>query len=105
VGLDATVYDDDSCETKLGSMRIGNIATVGDLRREIEKIPGEFPILLKRVIYNGSHCGDEVPANLVADLKAELDQLPAGPDWLNEFKIGLTTLCEIALKSGKPIMF
>jgi hypothetical protein len=105
MGLDVQVFQDDDHEVSLGHVRIGNISAVVDLRRELESFSSEFPILLKQVIHDGTHCGDSIPANLVAGLKSELTRIPHGSEEINKFKSELIGLCEIALKYKRAIVF
>jgi hypothetical protein len=105
MGLDARVFQDDDQKVSVGHVRIGNISTVADLRRELESFSSGFPILLKQVIQDGSHCGDSIPASLVASLKTELTRIPHGSEEINKFKSELIGLCEIALKHKRAIVF
>lgn len=54
---------------------LGNIALVRLLRTELEREAGEFPILLGRVVCNGTHCGDWLNLEDIGTLKAELEKL------------------------------
>ena len=40
--------------------RIGNLAQVGLLRRELERETPTFPLLLMKVLYSGTHAGNLV---------------------------------------------
>jgi len=104
MGLDASFYQDAENEICLRHIHIGNVAMVWYLAEEIEK-NGKFPLILERVLYSGSHCGDEIAANSIADLKDELIRLPDVPSEVRRFKDGLIALCEIALKQNRPITF
>jgi hypothetical protein len=55
--------------------RIGNMALVGMLRAELDRAPEKFPILLKQVLYSGTHCGDYLSLDDVGRLHAELFSL------------------------------
>jgi hypothetical protein len=105
MGLDAQVFQDNDQEVSLGHVRIGNISAVVDLRQELEAFSSEFPILLKRVIQDGTRCGDSIPASLVAGLKIELTRIPHGSEEINKFESELIGLCEIALKHKRAIVF
>lgn len=55
----------EACEHEDGYLvahRIGNVALVSSLRRELGRWPERFPEVLSRVIYDGVHCGDSIPA-------------------------------------------
>jgi hypothetical protein len=62
----------ESCEHEgcLLSMFLGNITRVGNLRsflRHLQGNPGpKFPILLEKVLYNGTHTGDWIPVKTIA---------------------------------------
>jgi hypothetical protein len=105
MGLDASVYQDDENEIRLCHVRIGNFAGVIELRQEIQKSGGEFPLIMEGVLFNAFHCGDEIAAVQIDQLKGELNRLPDGTPALNEFKAGLIKLCEIALQHKRPITF
>lgn len=105
MGLDATVWADDDCNSELASVRIGNVSLIGDLRKEIRLMSGSFPAILDRVLYSGSHCGDEIPADLVAELRQELLRLPNGSNWLEDFRKDFLGLCQIAIDRKRPIHF
>lgn len=73
-----TDWDDFPCEHKIRRLvyhRLGNIALVGLLRAELARDQEAFPLLLKKVLYNGSHCGDWLPLNLISELRMELEKL------------------------------
>src|SRR6185436_14322396 len=38
--------------------RIGNVAMVGLLRTELAREPEKFPLILKQILYSGTHSGD-----------------------------------------------
>ncbi len=105
MGLDATVWADDENEHELAGVRIGNIAHVGELRKEVADLPADYPLISGRVLYSGSHCGDEIEAGEVAALQAELQRLPNGSEYLSQFRAELLELCEVALKHGRAITF
>jgi hypothetical protein len=88
--------------------RIGNIAMAAFLRERLGDI-GEtrFPVLLQRVLYNGTHCGDAIGARRVPDLAAEL-RILAGmhlPNELGDFLSTMKELCDASLATGNPIVF
>ena len=105
MGLDATVYADDDCEDELASVRIGNVVHVGALCGEVAALEGDYPLILGWVLYSGSHCGDQITAQEVGALQAELRRLPEGPDYVGQFRAELLRLCEVALEHGRPITF
>ena len=105
MGLDATVWADNENEHELAGVRIGNIAHVGALRKEVAALPSDYPRISGQVLYSGSHCGDEIEADEVKALQAELQRLPDGSADLDMFRAELLRLCEVALKHGRAITF
>jgi hypothetical protein len=71
-----------------------------------------FPVLLGKVIYSGTHCGDHLSVRNVAKLAAELDRLKSftiadktlDKD-LQMLRRKLLKLVRIALNIKKPIAF
>jgi hypothetical protein len=78
MGVDATIYkirfeaipaDDDSSDYEALHVRIGNAATVAYLAVLIEGLPdglARFPLILTRVLYGGTHAGDQIEVHDVA---------------------------------------
>jgi hypothetical protein len=92
--------------------RIGNVALVAALRAELERFPGQFPLILSKVVYNGTHCGDFIADQDVQRLRSEVEALadvrynnPDMEELIREFKSQMSDLVESALRIGKPISF
>lgn len=92
--------------------RIGNLGQVSYLRSELNREPEAFPVLLRKVVYNGSHAGDYLSAEDLADLAIELERLsrlvcstPTNQEYVDQFHQQMTELVEVALRVGKPISF
>ena len=68
-------------------------------------LPADYPLISEQVLYSGSHCGDEIEADKVVALQAELRRLPDGSKYLSQFRAELLELCEVALKHGRAITF
>jgi len=88
--------------------RIGNIALVAFLRDEVEKIgKSTFPIVLGKVLYSGTPCGDAIPARDVAALSRELKSFERHQltRELGDFVVDMKELCEASLATGNPIVF
>jgi hypothetical protein len=68
---EACVHED-GC---LVSHRIGNIVLVAVLRSELGRWPERFPMILSRVIYDGIHGGDFIPAVEMHQLVPEVAAL------------------------------
>ena len=105
----------DSCEHGgyLVSLFLGNITRVKNLRgflRGLQGKPGpRFPILLEKVLYNGTHTGDWIPRDKSPALLKEVETVLHSRDILSdsekEFFDNMKELCEASIKTGNPIMF
>ena len=72
--------------------------------------PGpKFPILLKKVLYDGTHTGDWIPIKESPALLKEVDTVLHSSDILaeseKEFFNNMKQLCEASIATGNPIMF
>lgn len=87
---------------------LGNIASVAYLRGFLEdNSPNSFPLLLGRVVYSGTHCGDCIAASDVPQLLAEtrrLQGLTSDPLIL-QFTNDVIELAEASIATGNPIVF
>ena len=54
---------------------LGNIGLISLLRFELKREPSQFPILLEKVVYSGSHCGDWLSLETVKEMQVELERL------------------------------
>jgi len=105
----------EACEHEgyLASEFLGNITRIRNVRefvRGLQGTPGpKFPILLKKVIYDGTHTGDFLPAKDTPRLKKEVDLVLQSSDILTqgekEFFEAMKRLCEASLSTGNPIGF
>jgi hypothetical protein len=105
----------DSCEHEgyLLSMFLGNITKVGNLRsflRSLQGSPGpKFPILLEKVLYNGTHTGDWIASDKSEKLLKEVETVLHSRDILaeseKEFFENMKLLCKASIETGNPIMF
>jgi hypothetical protein len=105
----------DSCEHEgfLISEFLGNITRVKNVRdflRGLQGSPGpKFPILLKKVVYDGTHTGDWLPIKQTPALSKEVDLVLASRDILTpgerEFFEAMKRLCEASIATGNPIGF
>jgi hypothetical protein len=117
MGLDAHVLfrgvDPDNCNILkdcLVSKRLGNVAMIALLRDELRKLTdaeASFPIILTRVIYNGTHSGDEIAARDVPQLRRELELLSkkSAQDSVKQFVHAMNELCDASLQTENPIVF
>lgn len=104
-----------SCEHQgfLASEFLGNITRVKNVRDFLKGLQGEpgpkFPILLKKVVYDGTHTGDWLPAKQTPALLKEVDLVLASRDILTpgekEFFENMRRLCEASIATGNPIGF
>jgi hypothetical protein len=94
-------------------MFLGNITRVGNLRSFLRALQGKpgprFPILLEKVIYDGTHTGDSIPLNESPALLKEVEIVLHSSDILaeseKEFFGNMKELCEASIATGNPIMF
>lgn len=86
-------------------MHVGNVSHVWALRDEVATLTAGYPLISDRVLYSGSHCGDEITADEVGALQAELRRLPDGSADLNQFRAEFLELCAVALKHSRAITF
>jgi hypothetical protein len=105
----------ESCEHGgfLLSLPLGNISRISHLRTFLRGLQGKpnprFPILLERVIYNGTHTGDWIPREESPALLKEVETVLHSRDILadseKEFFDNLKQLCEASIQTGNPILF
>ena len=105
----------DACEHEGGFLvvhRIGNIALIASLRAELGRRPDKFPVTLSRVICDGTHCGDFIPAADLPRLASEVESLadlycdePDMEQCMREFAVQMRELVCAALLVGKPLVF
>jgi hypothetical protein len=105
----------ESCEHEgfLVSEFLGNITRVKNVREFLKGLQGDpgpkFPILLKRVAYDGTHTGDWIPIKQSPALLREVNLVLGSSDILTpgekEFFDSMKRLCEASIASGNPIVF
>lgn len=106
---------EESCEHGgyLLALPLGNITRVQRLRgflRHLQDTPGpRFPMLLTRVLYDGTHTGDCLSSKQAARLLKEVDTVLHSKDILadseKEFFDHMKQLCEASIATGNPVMF
>ncbi len=71
-----------------------------------------FQLILSRILYSGSHCGDLIPAAELSKLAREVEALAEihcedadMERFLREFEAQMIELLDAALRVGKPIVF
>lgn len=107
--------NNEACVHKNGvalTHRLGNLAIISLLRKLLSVHAMEFPLILKKVIYNGSHGGDHLTLEQVNDLKEEVAHLSqihcldAEEEMaLRTFQRQLQELVDVSLLLKKPIAF
>jgi hypothetical protein len=105
----------ESCEHEgyLVSEALGNITRVGNLRsflRHLQGKPGpRFPMLLTKVLYDGTHTSDWISSEHAEKLLKEVNTVLHSSDILadseKEFFNSMKRLCEASIQTGNPIMF
>ena len=105
----------ESCEHNgfLVGESLGNITLAKHLRDFLRGLQGEaaprFPILLKKVVYDGTHTGDWIGSKDAAWLLQEVDTVLHSSDILSESEKGffasMKRLCEASIATGNPIVF
>ena len=105
----------EACEHEgyLVSEFLGNITRIQNVRefvRGLQGTPGpRFPILLKKVVYDGTHTGDwispkESPA-LLKEVNLVLHSIDILTPGEKEFFESMKRLCEASIATGNPIGF
>jgi hypothetical protein len=104
-----------ACEHTRGVLlhhRLGNIALIALLEDELARESGRFPILLKQVLYSGTHAGDFLSVEAIPSLQDELRTLaafkcstPEADVFLAEFRAQMSELADTAMSVDKPIAF
>lgn len=98
-------------EGHLVAERIGNLSFVAHIREWIKAHAGAakqtFPVLLEKVVYSGTHCGDCITSTDAGLLLREVETLrPVAEDEFHRaFLSTMTKLCEASLASGNPLFF
>ena len=105
----------ESCEHEgfMVSEFLGNITRAQHLREFLRGLQGEpgpkFPMLLKRVVYDGTHTGDWISSDHMPALMNEVNLVLHSSDILTqgerEFFESMKRLCEASTKTGNPIVF
>ena len=108
MGLSATIYLDSDTDEEIANMRIGNIGMVGHLSDLIgEQLPLQS-VLMDKVLYSGSHCGDELTLSEVKLALDEIHHLQESPQKDSDLVFFLEkfgNLCATALEAERGITF
>ena len=87
--------------------RLTNVGGAGMLHAELAKLgtPADS-LLLARVLFSGSHCGDDIPLDEVPRLQAEIAAVsPRAQERVAEFLQDMSDLCTAAIAEGNAITF
>lgn len=105
----------DACEHENGVLlhhRLGNVALIGLFRQLLNAYGDRLPVIVKKIIYSGTHAGDSLSLDVVKELAAEMDLLSQIHDndrqneqFLRHFEQQLRDLVECSRKVEKPIAF
>ena len=114
IAFDAWNYRD-ACEHENGVLlhqRLGNISLIGLFRQLLNAHVDRLPVIVKKIIYSGSHAGDSLSLEIVEQLGAEIEALGQiherdrkNEQFLRDFEQQLRELVECSRKVGKPIVF
>src|SRR5207253_1992444 len=90
--------------------RIGNIALISELRQQAGAVLDENSVVLSKVLYSGTHCGDAIDAQVFPNLEQELSLLhrhaeKVGSEYLKRFSADVVELITAAKSEGNPIVF
>lgn len=104
-----------SCEHGgvLAAERLANITLAKHLRQFLKGLQGtagpRFPILLDKVLYDGTHTGDRILSRYAPGLLNEVDLVLHSSDILapseKAFFHSMRRLCEASIETGNPIVF
>jgi hypothetical protein len=108
MGLDASVYRDSREEERIASVRLGNASLIAYLNTAIAERAPEAQVLLAKVLYSASHCGDTITTIEVRDIERELRVVETrcsdDPD-IREFVRNFRVVSGVALEHDRPITF
>ncbi|WNZ26901.1 hypothetical protein HJG54_34240 [Leptolyngbya sp. NK1-12] len=91
--------------------RLGNSSDIGYFSKAISNLfPDGTSLLLEKVLYSGSHCGDTLDLGELDQLEAEINLLKRQLDenrtvLLEQFIQSMTELIQAARREGNPIVF
>ena len=88
--------------------RLGNTAEIRALREEAMRLIGPESVVVKRVLYSGTHSGDAIPVESVSSLAAEVSSIHNASLQSAEFRRfidAMKELVRVAEEEGNPIVF
>lgn len=90
------------------SHRLGNISAVSALREEATRLVGPDSLTVQKALYSGTHSGDTIAGDSLAELAAELDSVKKTKQPSPEFLLFLQAfedLINVANREDNPIVF
>lgn len=93
---------------RLIGKRLGNIALIGHVGLFLEGQPSiQFSLIRARVVYEGAHTGDWIPAAFATELleEARMLQRASSDPIVARFAAALTELSEASVAIGNPVVF
>jgi hypothetical protein len=106
MGLDAVIYKDESEEGRLASKRLGNLDRIVFLRDSASRILGKRSLVVSKILYDATHCGDSLAISQLPMLAVELQVLEREADThVQIFARDMLELIHTALSHDRPIHF
>ena len=108
MSLHASVYLDEDDALLIESVPLGNAAMVWHLSELIRTNSPDARVLLSKVLYSGSHCGDRLSKDDMAIASRELDEVRVklGHDKsVEEFVSNFGRIITVALEHKRPVVF
>jgi hypothetical protein len=109
-------FEDEELDQKYGdvstaiSKPLGNVTAVGHLRQELSEALDSGSVVLSKIVYSGTHTGDCLPLDALADLESELSQIEEYFEGMlsplvAQFVADMRELVSAARNEGNPIVF
>jgi hypothetical protein len=98
-------YRDQVCAAE---HRLGNISEISTLREEAVRLVGPESVILQKILYSGTHCGDFILVDSIPILQVEIDLIRRAmkqSEQLRQFANSLEELVRTARNEGNPIVF
>lgn len=110
---DASLFRAWGDKVKVVEKRIGNMALVNVLKAEIERILGDSSsetLIIKKILYSGTHSGDVISQGDLASLKHEISLVRGLAEFrksseLENFLADMEELVAASERNGNPIVF
>ena len=106
---------DRACEHEEGILTgfyVGNATLIAEMWDVLANEVQKYPILLDKVLYDGTHCGDFLNKSDIIKLKSEIKKLSnfrctdsEMQECMQTFQQQMSNLVDCAISVGKPIAF